>query len=224
MFIIIAGGGSLGTELVKKLSDVKKDIVLIDNEKEICDEIYSNYVVETIHGNATNVSVLKAAGIEKATLVIATMRNDADNLAFSVLAKSFAVPEIIVRMNKKSYLEAYKTAGATKILNVVDSLVLDILYQIEKSKIKRVAQLGNGSVEIFIVKIPENGKIVGKTISEIATSKRLPEESIILGIYDEKENEFKVARGTTKIPGVSDLFVLTKPDLVKKTAKYLIRS
>ena len=150
------------------------------------------------------------------------MRNDASNLAFSVLAKSFVTPEIIVRMNKKNYLEAYKTAGVTKILNVVDTMVADIVHQVEKPEIQQVARLGDGAVEIFIVKVPVDGKIVGKTISEIASNKRLPEESIIAGVFDTKENDFKVPRGNTKVQGESDLFVITKPELVEKTAKYLI--
>jgi len=222
MYIVIAGGGSLGTELVKKFVELKREIVVIETSKESCDDLYAAYGVETICGSATDISVLKAAGIEKADVAIATMRNDASNLAFSVLAKSFATPEIIIRMNKKSYLEAYKTAGVSKILNVVDTLVADIVHQIEKPEIQQVAHLGDGAVEIFIVKVPVNGKIVGKTISEIASNKRLPEESIIAGVFDAKENDFKVPRGNTKIQGESDLFVITKPELVEKTAKYLI--
>ena len=224
MYIIISGGGSLGTELVKKFIELKKEIVVIDNHKENCDELYANYGIEAVCGNATNISVLKDAGIEKADAVFATMRNDADNLAFSVLAKSFSIPEIIVRMNKKSYLEAYKTAGVSKILNVIDTMVTDIVHQVEKPEVQHVARLGDGAVEIFIVKIPPNGKIVGKTISEIASQDRLPEESIIAGVFDEKENDFKVPRGNTRIQAESDLFVITRPELVEKTAKFLIRT
>ena len=224
MYIIIAGGGSLGAELVKRLIEMRQEIVVIDNDKEACDDLFAAYGVETIFGNATKMSVLQAAGIEKADVVVATMRDDAANLAFSVLAKSFSVPEIIVRMNNKNYLEAYRTVGVSKILNVLDRLVTDILYQIEKPELQRVAQLGQDAVEIFIVKVPENGKIVGKTISEIASSRGLPEESIIAGLYEEKGNVFKIPRGNTKIQGESDLFVITKPKLVKKTTKYLIQT
>jgi trk system potassium uptake protein TrkA len=224
MYIIIAGGGTLGYELVGNLIRTKNELVVIDNDKENCDDLFSSFGVETIFGDATKISVLKAAGIDKADMVIATMKDDAANLALSVLARSFFIREIIVRMNKKSYLEAYKTAGVSQILNVVDQLVEEILYLVEKPDIQRVAKLGNGAVEIFIVRVPENGKIVGKTISEIASNKKLPEESIIAGVYNENENEFKIPRGNTKISSESQLFVITKPTLVKRTAKYLIQT
>lgn len=223
MVIIIVGGGALGTELVRKFMEHKKDIVVIDESQEICDDLFSAFGVETVCGNATDISILKAAGIEKADVAIATSRNDADNLAFTVLAKSFSVPDILVRMNKKSYYEAYKTAGVSRILNVVDTLVTDIIRHVEKPVFQQVARLGEGAVEIFIVRIPPEGKIVGKTISEIASNRRLPEESIIAGMYDVQERDFRVPRGNTKIMGETELFVITKPELVDKTAKYLIR-
>ncbi len=222
MYIIIAGGGTLGSEIISKLVEKKREIAVIEKNREVCDELFTTYGIETINGSATKITVLKAAGIEKADVVVAAMPNDADNLALAVLAKSFSVPEIIVLMRKKNYYEAYKTVGVTKILNIVDILVRDVIYQIEKPEIEKIAQLGYGAVEIFIVKIPDGANIVGKTISEIASGKQLTEESIIAGIFDETENEFKVPRGNTKIPSGANLFVITKPELVNKTAKYLL--
>ena len=64
MYIVIAGGGSLGTELVKKFVELKRDIVVIETDKESCDDLFAAYGVEVICGSATDISVLKAAGIE----------------------------------------------------------------------------------------------------------------------------------------------------------------
>ncbi len=224
MYVIIAGGGTVGFELVQELVRTKHEIVVIDLDKENCDELFAAFGVETIFGNATRVSVLMAAGIERADAVVATMRSDADNLALSVLAKSHAVPEIIVRMYKRSYLDAYRTAGVTLVMNEIDALIRDVVYQIDKPKVKPIARLGEGAVELFLVRIGEKAKIIGKTISEIASDKRLPQQSIIAGIYEIEGNEFKIPRGNTKIMGETELFVITKPDLVPQTARYLMRS
>ncbi|MDA3792438.1 MAG: TrkA family potassium uptake protein [Elusimicrobia bacterium] len=223
MYIIIAGGGTLGTELIEKLALTKHDIVLIDSDKNVCDSIFAEYGIEAVHGAITRLATLKSAGISKADVLISTIRKDDVNLALSSLAKSCGVPEIIVLMHRKGYIEAYRNSGATRILGYVDTLVSEILYQIEKSPIKRVTMLGKGAVEIFIVTIPEKGKLAGRTVSDIASSPKLPQESIIAGVYNEETEEFKIARGNTKIEGGASLFVLTKPELVKETARYLIK-
>lgn len=221
MYIIIAGGGNVGSVLIEHLIERKKEVVVIDKDRDNCDDLHARFGVEPICGNATKISVLKEANIERADVAIATMRNDAANLAFSVLATSFAVPEVIARMSQKSYYEAYKTAGVTKIVNVVENMILDILHQIDRKEIQSIARLGNGAVEIFLVHIPKEAKIVGKKISTVASNRNMSEETIIAGIYTEDDNEFKVPRGNTKIPPDSDLFVISSPDLVKKTAQYL---
>ena len=224
MYIVIAGGGTVGFELVRNLVKSKQEIVIIEQEREICDDLFANFGVETICGDATRVSILQSAGMGRADMAIATMRDEAANLAFSVLARSFDVPEVLVRMENKAYLEAYKTAGVTRVLNMVDNLVEEILYQIEKPEIQRVARLGDGAVEIILIKVPEQGRIVGRTISEIVSGARMPEESIIAGVFDLETGEFKVPRGNTRIPAHSELFVITKPSLVKKTIKPLLQT
>ena len=223
MLIVIAGAGNIGSELINKLVGLKKELIVIDKDVRTCDDIYARYGIETINGDATRISVLKQARIERADVTIATTRDDAQNLAFAVLAKSFSVPEIIVRMNQASYYEAYRTIGVSQIVNVVNNVVLDILHQIEKSEVKHVARLGDGAVEIFVVRIPERGKIVGSTISDIASHRSMPHESIIAGMFDAEKNEFRIPRGSARIQGNSDLFVITKPELVKKTAEFLVR-
>jgi len=223
MFIVIAGGGSIGSELVHKFIQLKKEIIVIERDEKLCDEIYAQFGVETINGDATRISVLKQAGLDRADVAIATTRDDAHNLAFSVLAKSFSVPEIIVRMNKTTYYEAYRTVGVSQIVNVVDNVVLDILHQVDKSDVKHIARLGEGAMEFFVVHIPEKGSIVGKTISEISSHRKMSKESIITGMFDIENNEFKISRGNVKIKGNTDLFVITKPELVKKTAEFLVK-
>ena len=68
MYIIIAGGGVVGSALVKKLAERKYDVVVIETDKEICSDLFATYGVETVLGSATKISVLKSAGIQKAEI------------------------------------------------------------------------------------------------------------------------------------------------------------
>ena len=81
MYIIIAGGGVVGRNLINNLNK-NHDLVVIDKDKRICERVYSEYGAITIHGDATKIETLKEAGIEKCDIALAVMRRDSDNLIF----------------------------------------------------------------------------------------------------------------------------------------------
>jgi trk system potassium uptake protein len=62
MYILIAGGGIAGSALSKALSERKHDVVVIDRDKERCEQLYAATGVITINGNCTDLATLKAAG------------------------------------------------------------------------------------------------------------------------------------------------------------------
>jgi trk/ktr system potassium uptake protein len=96
MYILIAGGGIAGSGLAQALSERKHDVVVIDRDKERCEQLYAATGVITINGNCSDLSTLKAAGIEKADTAIGALYRDSDNLTFAILAKSFQVPRVMV--------------------------------------------------------------------------------------------------------------------------------
>src|SRR6056297_81888 len=138
MYIVIAGGGVVGRNLVKQLVG-KHDIVVIDLDKEVCERIYSEYGAISIQGNATKINTLKEAGLEKADIAVGVMSNDADNLAFSLLANNFGVERIMVRMRDPEYKSAYQLAGATTIAGVIDLMVEELILDIEQPEVRKVA-------------------------------------------------------------------------------------
>ena len=163
MYIIIAGGGVVGRKLTKRL--VKKhDVVVIDIEAEICERIYSKYGAVSVCGNATDIHVLKDAGIDKCDVAIGTMRKDTDNLAFTILAKNYGIDKILVRMRDPDYKNAYKLAGATNIGAIVDMIVDSFVIDIEQPNIRKVVSLGNGKAEVSIITLPQESKSSGKTV------------------------------------------------------------
>ena len=103
MYIIIAGIGLVGGELARKLVENKHDVVAVDIDKEICDKLYSDLGVITLNGNIADVDTLQEAGVTKADVLVAATGSDTDNLAGAILAKSFGVSQIIVRMRNSAY-------------------------------------------------------------------------------------------------------------------------
>ncbi|MFW6001432.1 MAG: potassium channel family protein [Halanaerobium sp.] len=221
MYIIIAGGGITGSNLTKNLVE-KHDVIVIEKEQSTAEKIYSRYGAVTVLGNATKIDVLKEAGIEKCDIAIAVMRDDADNLSFSLLAKNFGVEKILVRMREPEYESAYKMAGATNIAATMELIVDKFITDIEEPDVRKVASLGDGKAEVSILTIPPESKISGMKISDIVSKENFPDGTVIAGIYDKKRDRFIVPRGNREIFAGNQVFLVASKEDMEKAAKFLL--
>ncbi len=219
MYIIIAGAGLIGKGLTKALVQAKHDVVVIDIDSQRCEEIYSEYGAISINGDATKIKTLEDAHIDKCDVAIAVTPDDSVNLAFSILAKHFNVPQIMVRMNDPSYEEVYKLAGVTNIARATQLLLDQFLVNVETPELRRVISLGNLAIEI--INLPENSPYDGKKIHEIVNTKGFPEGVTITAIYRDKEDNFIAPRGKDIVHSKDRLFICGEPKDIKKAAKII---
>ncbi|MCC3143813.1 TrkA family potassium uptake protein [Halanaerobium sp. Z-7514] len=221
MYIIIAGGGIAGSNLTKQLVN-DHDVIVIEKDQQVAERVYSRYGAVTVLGNATRIDILKEAGIEKCDVAIAVMRNDADNLSFSLLAKNFGVEKILVRMREPQYKSAYKMAGATNIAATMELIVDKFITDIEEPDVRKVASLGDGKAEVSILTIPKESKISGKKISEIVSQDNFPENCVIAGIFDKEMDRYIVPRGNREIFAGNQVFLVASKTDMEKAASFLL--
>ncbi len=223
MYIIIAGGGIAGRNLTKNLVQ-KHDVIVIEKEQGVAEKIYSRYGAVTVLGSATRIDILKEAGIEKCDVAIAVMRDDADNLSFSLLAKNFGVKKILVRMREPEYKNAYEMAGATNIAATMELIVDRFITDIEEPDVRKVASLGDGKAEVSILTIPQESKISGMKISEIVSQKNFPENCVIAGIFDKAQDRYIVPRGNREIFAGNQVFLVASKDDMERAADFLLNN
>ncbi len=221
MYIVIAGVGTVGEGLAAKLVQSRHDVVIIDVRKEVCDELAAHHGVIAVHGSATDIRVLEDADLRKADVAVALMRSDADNLAYTLLAKDFEVPRIIVRMRDSRYRTAFEKAGATNIVSPADIFVENLILDIEQPDFVRVATLGGGKASVVIVKIPKDSRADGKTIAEITREEEFPRDCVVAGIYRSETNKLIIPRGESKLEVGDSMFLVADARDIRKAANYL---
>jgi len=221
MYIVVVGGGMVGGRLVRRLSQGKHDVVLIDPHEDICKKVYAETGVVAIQGSGSDIEVLKESGIEKADVVVAATGEDADNLLVTILAKSLDVPQIIVRMRNPDYENAYRVAGANVIVRVIDLMVNQMVMEIEHPAVRRITTIGGGRANIFMVVVPKGANVVGRSVVSIAQSQEFPPECTFVAVYNQQTEEFSIPRGGQIINEGDELFVISRPEGIKKAVDFI---
>jgi trk system potassium uptake protein TrkA len=221
MYIVVAGGGMVGGLLVRRLLDNKHDVVLIEQNKIICDKLYAECGVIAINSGATSIEALNEAGIQKADVLVAATGADADNLACAILAKSFEVPRIIVRMRNPAYKNAYRVAGVDSTISVTDLMVSQMMMEIENPEVRRITSIGGGKADIFIVVVPDGAKVAGKSIKDIVESRHFPPQCIFIAIYNQKTEELSIPMGKQVINEGDELFLVSTTENIIKAVDFL---
>lgn len=221
MYIIIAGAGVVGGDLAVRLVEKKHDVVVIDIDKSTCDRLYSAAGLIAINGSGSRIESLQEADVRKADVVVAAMRDDVDNLTCAILSKSLGVPQIIVRMRNPAYEDAYKLAGITAIVRVADLMISQMIREIEHPAVRRIMTIGGGRGEIFMVIIPADSKIAGKSVQEIAKISKFPTQCVFIAIYSQETEEIAFPRGEHIINAGDEVFLIAPTEDVKKAADLL---
>jgi len=219
MYVLIVGGGTIGKGLVERLSHQKHNVIVIDLNTEVCEEIYAKYGAVTINGNATDPETLENAGIERCDVAVAALRDDADNLAFALLAKHFKVSQVIVKMNDPRFEDVYKTVGVKNISRGKELLISQIMLNIESPDLRTIISFDN--IEICIYIIPENAKCAGHTVEKVVSHRHFPREIIITCIFDNASNSFKIPRGDTVLNAKDRVYLCGSMKDIKEAVEYL---
>ena len=99
MYIIIAGCGKIGANLVKTLSNDGHDVVVIDPNAENFAQLENGTNCLTITGMPIDEDVLKSAGIEHAEALCAVTSDDNVNVMTAQIAKQlYHVPYVVTRV------------------------------------------------------------------------------------------------------------------------------
>ena len=224
MRIIVAGAGVTGYLLLKMLVAKKHDVVVIDVDREVCEEVYAETGAMTIHGSATDIRTLEKAGTQNSDVVLCLVRHDSDNIAISVLAKSLGVKSIIALLRKPEYEPAYKSAGVTTLISLTDLLLHQLMMEIEQPNVKSIMPLGGGKAEIYAVEIPPGAKSIGMTVREITEQRGFPQECVFVGIYHEDSDIFCIPRGDHDLKEWDTIFLVSNSLYIKPATEFLTKS
>ncbi|WP_340820481.1 cation:proton antiporter [Methanolobus sp. WCC4] len=216
MEILIIGGGEVGKILAERFEKRGENVVVVDNSEERCQRLLKQGI-RAVHGDAEDINVLKAAGIEKAKYVVATTDQDNTNLLVSQIAKSkFNMNEeqIVARVNNVENLHAFWDLSIRSMSpQMTTALVLDNM--VGKPSMFSMCEVGEEG-EILEARVT-NPKVAGKAIKEL----KLPENSLLLMVR-RGEHSF-IANGNLVLEYDDLVTVIGEDDAAREVVDLLYR-
>src|SRR6201986_2872733 len=105
MKIVILGAGQVGRTAAHHLSrEEANEVTVVDTDEEILRDLQDRLDIRTVAGNASYPTVLEAAGVAEADIIVALTNSDEVNMmACEVADTLFRTPTKIARIRSAEY-------------------------------------------------------------------------------------------------------------------------
>jgi len=154
MKILILGASQVGVSIAEVLVGEDNDVTLVDVNSHTLQQLQDRLDIRTVCGNAAHPTVLRNAGAEDASLVLAVTNSDEVNLVACQIADNiFATPTKIARLRSKEYL------NNSELFTGDSGFKVDVLISPEQIVRDHIARLMPG-VETRVAAIYRGGDVI----------------------------------------------------------------
>ena len=220
MFILIVGGGKVGSYLTRALINQKHEVVVVEKyekKAKALDTLIDRQV--TLVGDGCDPTVLEAAGVARADVVVADTGDDEDNLVVTLLTKKKSTARCIARVNNPRNKQIFDSLDPEDPVTVISSteIILDVLNEhvnaaTYSAALETMHLFGKGNLSLVRIGVPENSKTADRTLAELA----LPRNSVIVAIEREGESEMLIPTGDTQLRAGDRIVAVVKNGAAEK--------
>src|SRR5687768_11123332 len=179
MYIIIAGGGSVGYYLARTLVKTHHEVLLLERDRTAHRRLAEELGEVVMQGDACEVRIMEEAGGARADAVVAVTGDDEDNLVICQMAKmKFNVPRTIARVNNPRNEQLFNRLGIDATVSSTRIIFNLIEQEIETGEVIPLAALKRGRIEIVEIEIGPKSPVLNRNISQLP----LPEDALIISV------------------------------------------
>jgi len=167
--IIICGYGRVGRQVVSQLHHEKKQLVIIEKNKDVMESIPHNFLY--ISGDAKEEQTLLDAGLETAGSIILTLPNDADNLFITLTAKGMnSSIQVITRAENEHSEKLLYQAGVDKVINTSNiggkRMAMSVLKPHSVEYLDTLLHNADVAYSLEEIKVSDNSPLINSTLKE----------------------------------------------------------
>jgi trk system potassium uptake protein len=222
MYIVINGGGKVGSYLARTMLESGHDVALIEKRAEIVEKLVSELPgrVLLIHGDGCDAAFQEDAGVGRAEVFVAATGDDDDNLVACQLAKvAFGLPRAIARVNNPKNEHIFNALGIEAISSTT---IISRMIEEEATvgDIRTLIALRKGNMAIVEIELPTDRCVVcNKAVSELD----LPVDCILVALV-RGDDEVVTVHGDTLLQPGDQVIAFTAVEHEKTLKKALTGS
>jgi trk system potassium uptake protein len=219
VYVLIAGGGKAGANVMRSLLRAGHEATLIEQERDRFEQLEAEFEHQAMLGDATEIFVLEKAGIRRPpNLVLALTGDDEDNLVISQLAKEkYGVGKVIARVNDPRNQAHFDLLGISPTVCATSSILGLVEHEVPEHELVHLLELRKENLEIVEVQIDKGSPSAGKTVEKLA----LPEGARLISIMRDGRSE--IAVGATRLEPGDQVLAILEPGKEDELRRVLLK-
>jgi trk system potassium uptake protein TrkA len=218
VYIVINGGGKVGSYLARTLLEHGHSVAIIEKREQVAKKLAAELPDDAlvILGDGCDVQFQEDAGTSRADVFAAATGDDDDNLVACQLARvAFGVNRLVARVNNPSNERIFNALG---IEAVSSTTIISRLIEEEATfgDLRTLISLRKGNMAIVEVELPTDRCVVCNTqVRELD----LPVDCILIALV--REDEIVTVHGETEFEPGDTVIAFTKTEHEKALVKAL---
>ena len=185
--VVVIGGGAVGLQLARALSDISRDLSIVEGSRRRCEELAAVLPKTTVlHGDGTNLSFLREERVGAAGTVLAVTGSDEVNLMASLLSGELGTDHTFALVHRPGYASVYAHLGINGTSSAHEVLATTIQWLLPDRTIVRARSIPDSEWEVLELRLPYN---LGRTLR--ARDVSLGAHGRILAVLDHDEPTIK---------------------------------
>ncbi|MBA3413153.1 MAG: TrkA family potassium uptake protein [Actinobacteria bacterium] len=219
MYFLIAGGGKVGSNVLKTLLRLGHEVTLIEQRLDRYGRLEEDFEHQVQHGDATEIYVLERAGIARPPdLVLALTGDDEDNIVICQIARhGFGVEKVIARVNDPRNQAHFDLLGISPTVSATSSIMALIEHEVPEHDLVHLLELRGENLEIVEVQLGKDSPCAGKLVEAL----RLPEGSRLISVT--RNGEAEIAVGSTELRPGDQVLAILRPGKEDELRRVLLK-
>ena len=156
--------------MAKLLSRENMEISLLDEREERLGDLSANYDMLTRVGNPTSIHDLREMGVKDCDLFISVTPHETENMTACLIANALGAKRTLARIDNYEYLlpenkKFFENMGLNHLIYPEVLAANEIEESLRTNWMRYHLHLGQGALELCVIKVRESAKILGRTFA-----------------------------------------------------------